>query len=127
MENWNSAKLCDLGNLMVGIFLIFMPRIFAFPPGIASENAAACGLLVVLLSLAALIGFAASEEWGNMLVGLWLCVSPWIVGLQGTQAISVQFTIGIIVAAFAKNELWFRSQSKSINSLPDHVRPPWPT
>ncbi len=111
---------------LVVIFLILMPRMIAFPPGIASGNAVISGLVVVVLSLAALIGFAAWEEWGNMLVGLWLCVSPWIVGLQGTQAISVQFTIGIIVAAFAKNELWFRSQLKSTNGSADHVRPPWP-
>jgi hypothetical protein len=62
-----------------------------------------------------------------MAVGLWLMVSPWIVGLHGTEAVSAQFMIGIIIVAFAKNELWFRSHPKSTDGLPDHVRPPWPT
>ncbi len=125
MENWKST-MCDLGNLVMGIFLLFLPQIFAFPPGMATENAVTCGLLVVLLSLAAMIGFAVWEAWGNLLVGLWLCVSPWIVGLEGTQAISAQVMVGIIVAALAKNELWFRSQWRPTGGSPDHVRPPWP-
>lgn len=124
MDNWTSAKLCDVGNLIMGAFLVLTPWMFAFPPGIQSANAVVCGILIILLSLAALVGFAAWEDWGNMAVGLWLMASPWIVGLHGTQAVSVQFTLGIIVAAFAKNELWF---CKSTDSLPEHVRPPWPT
>ena len=67
------------------------------------------GIVVMLLSIAALVGFAAWEEWGNMIAGLWLISSPWVLNFQGTEATRLQFTIGIIVAAFAKNELWFRS------------------
>jgi SPW repeat-containing protein len=117
MGTWTSAKLCDVGNLIVGGFLLFTPWMFAFPPGIQSDNAVVCGVLIMLLSLAALIGFAAWEEWGNMTVGLWLMASPWIVGLHETQAVRVQFTIGIIVAAFAKNELWFRAHLKRTDGI----------
>jgi hypothetical protein len=127
MSDWTSAKLCDLGNLIVGGFLAFTPWMFAFTAGVQSANAVVCGVLIMLLSLAALVGFAAWEEWGNVAIGLWLMVSPWIVGLHDTQAVSVQFTIGIIVAALAKNELWFRSHPNSTTHSPDHVRPPWPT
>ena len=116
MGNWTSSKLCDFGNLVLGVFMGFSPWIFAFPPGIPTANAVICGVLIVCLSIAALVGFAAWEEWGNMLVGLWLMISPWILGLQPTQAVSVQFTIGVIVAVFAKNEIWFRAHRET-----DHV------
>ena len=117
MGNWTSAKLCDVANLILGIFLVFTPWTFAFPDGIQSENAIVSGVVVMALSVAALVGFAAWEEWGSLAVGLWLIVSPWILGLRGTQAISVQFTIGIMIAAFAKNELWFRSHVKSTDGI----------
>jgi hypothetical protein len=59
MGNWPSAKLCDVGNLIVGVFLAFAPWMFAFPPGIQSANAIICSVIIILLSLAALVGFTA--------------------------------------------------------------------
>jgi hypothetical protein len=61
-----------------------------------------------LLSIAAFVGFAAWEEWGNLVTGFWLIVSPWIFNLDGSTR-WYQVTIGIAVAVLAKNELWFRS------------------
>ena len=104
-----SAKLCDIANLILGAFLIFCPWMFAFAPGIQSGNAVVSGIVIMALSIAALVGFALWEEWCNLIAGLWLVVSPWALNFEGTRAIMVQVTIGIIVAAFAKNELWFRS------------------
>jgi hypothetical protein len=76
----------------------------------ASANAFASGIVIIALSIAALTAFAAWEEWLTLIVGLWLLVSPWVLNFQGTDAMRVQWTIGIIVAVFAFNELWFRRQ-----------------
>jgi len=42
------------------------------------------------------------------MAGLWLVVSPWILSFNGSTK-WYQVAIGIVIAAFAKNELWFRS------------------
>jgi SPW repeat len=112
-----NAKLCDVGNLILGATLILAPWMFTFAAGIQSENMIASGIVVMLLSIAALVGFAAWEEWGNMIAGFWLIASPWVLYFQETEATRLQVTIGIIVAAFAKNELWFRSTQKSTNGI----------
>jgi len=113
MKGWTSAKLCDVGNLVLGTALTFCPWIFAFDPGAQSANMIVSGIVVMALSTAALVGFAAWEEWGNMIAGFWLIVSPWVLDLQETEGIRVQVTVGIVIAAFAKNELWFRSNQTS--------------
>jgi hypothetical protein len=42
------------------------------------------------------------------MAGLWLVVSPWILNFNGSTK-WYQVAIGIVIAALAKNELWFRS------------------
>jgi hypothetical protein len=102
------AELCDAGNLVIGAFLILSPWVFEFDTGVQSLNAVSSGIVIVALSIAAFVGFAAWEEWGNLIVGLWLVVSPSILNLNGTSR-WYQVTIVIAVAPLAKNEFWFRS------------------
>jgi SPW repeat len=113
MSDLSNAKLCDVGNLILGAILIVFPWAFGFAPGSQSENGLVTGLVLVAVSIAALTAFAVWQEWVNLIVGLWLIVSPWILSFQSVEAVRIEVTIGIIVAVFAKNELWFRSQLKS--------------
>jgi hypothetical protein len=50
------------------------------------------------------------EEWLNLIVGLWALVSPWVLGFQGTTAMTVHVIIGAAVAILAAIELWMMSQ-----------------
>ena len=84
---------------------------YEFDTSIHSQNALATGIVVTSLSIASFVGFAAWEEWGNMMAGLWLVVSPWILNFNGSTK-WYQVAIGIVIAALAKNELWFRSAAK---------------
>jgi hypothetical protein len=110
MENWNwnwtNAKLCDVANLILGAFLFFSPWMFGFDAGAASQNAYISGIVIAVLAIAALAAFAVWEEWLNLIVGLWTLVSPWILGFQGTTAMTVHVIIGAAVAALAAIELW---------------------
>ena len=111
MENWTNAKLCDVANLILGGVLFFSPWIFQFGAGRASENAHIAGIVIAVLAIAALAAFAIWEEWLNLIVGLWTLVSPWVLGFQGTRAMTVSAIIGIAVAALAAIELWIMSQN----------------
>src|SRR4030088_50228 len=111
MENWTNAKLCDVANLILGAFLFVSPWIFGFDAGRASENATIAGIAIAVLAIAALAAFAVWEEWLNLIVGLWTLVSPWVLGFQGTTAMTVHVIIGAAVAILAGIELWILSHN----------------
>jgi hypothetical protein len=111
MENWSNAKLCDVANLILGAILLFSPWIFGFDSGKVSQNAIIAGIVIAILAVAALAAFAVWEEWLNLIVGLWVLVSPWVLGFEGvTKAMTVHVIIGIAVAVLAAVELWMISQ-----------------
>ena len=103
---WRDERTCDVINLILGAVLFFSPWIFGFAPGAESQNAMICGVIIAVLSIAALAAFAEWEEWLNLVVGLWVLVSPWVLGFAQTTAMWVHVVIGIIVAVIAAVELW---------------------
>jgi hypothetical protein len=111
MENWTNAKLCDVANLILGAVLFVSPWIFKFDAGRPSENAYIAGIVIAVLAIAALAAFAVWEEWLNLIVGLWTLVSPWVLGFEGTKAMTVTAVIGAVVAILAAVELWILSQN----------------
>jgi hypothetical protein len=111
MDNWTNAKWCDVANLILGAILFLSPWILGFEAGAASENAYIAGIVIAVLAIAALAAFAVWEEWLNLIVGLWTLVSPWVLGFQGTTAMTVHVIIGAGVAILAAIELWIMSQT----------------
>src|SRR5689334_17928711 len=101
MSEWSNEKLCDVANLILGVILFFSPWIFAFESGPQTQNAFVFGVVIAVLSLAALAAFAVWEEWVNLIVGLWVIVSPWVLGFGHGTAMTVNVVIGILVAALA--------------------------
>ncbi|WP_225715077.1 SPW repeat protein [Bradyrhizobium semiaridum] len=108
--NWTNAKLCDVANLVLGAILFLAPWLFKFDAGMVSTNAYMTGLAIAILAVAALAAYAVWEEWLNLIVGLWALVSPWVVGFQGTTAMTVHVVIGAAVAILAAIEIWAMSQ-----------------
>ncbi|TMJ47767.1 MAG: hypothetical protein E6G85_26820 [Alphaproteobacteria bacterium] len=108
---WSNEKYCDLANLILGAILFLSPWMFGFAAGHESQNAWITGIVIAILSIAALAAFAVWEEWLNLVAGLWTIVSPWALGFQGKTAMTVHVVIGIIVAVLAAVELWLRYQN----------------
>jgi hypothetical protein len=111
MNEWTYAKYCDVANLVLGAFLFISPWLFAFDAGLSTQNAIVSGIIIAVLSIAVLTNFAIWEEWLNLIVGLWVIVSPWLMGFQATTAMSVHVIVGLIVAALAAVELWIMYQN----------------
>ena len=78
--------------------------------GTVSNNAHVTGIVIAALAIAALAAFAVWEEWLNLVVGLWALVSSWVLGFQGTTAMTVHVIIGAAAAILAAIELWMTSQ-----------------
>ena len=114
MIEWSSAKLCDVVNLFLGTILFFSPWLFSLSLGTLQQTDAIAGLLIAVLSIAALTAFAIWEEWLNLIAGLWLIASPWLLGFQDSNATTVHVVIGAVVAALAAFEAWIAHTGEGV-------------
>lgn len=106
MDEWSSRKLCDVINLGLGIVLFFSPWEFGLAVGPQWQTASVVGIIIGVLSIAALAAFAVWEEWLNLVAGLALMASPWLLGFQDSDAMTIDVAIGVVVAALAAFEVW---------------------
>jgi hypothetical protein len=58
-----------------------------------------------VVSLAALLAFAEWEVWVVLLAGLWMVLSPFVLGFQHTTAMHVSIGIGLAVSYLAVLDL----------------------
>jgi SPW repeat len=107
MENSKSTIACDVVNLILGAFLFITPWLFNYAPGAESWNAWIAGAVIAALSVVALSAFAEWEEWLNLVVGLWVIVSPWVLSFSANAtAMWTNVIVGIVVAVLAAVEIW---------------------
>jgi len=106
MDDWSNVKLCDVVNLILGMVLFFSPWAFDFSAGAQWQTASVIGIVIAVLSIAALAAFAVWEEWLKVAAALALIVSPWPLGFQNSDAMTIDVVIGCLVAVFAAFEVW---------------------
>jgi hypothetical protein len=105
MDDWSSVRFCDVANLILSGILFFSPWMFGLSAGAPWQTASVAGILIAVLSIAALAAFAVWEEWFILIAGLVLIVSPWLLGFQDSDAMRIDVAIGIVVAALAAIEV----------------------
>ena len=100
-------------NLILGIWMIISPWALKYSAEqTTTRNAVILGILIGLAALFALFRVMAWEEWGNFILGIWLIISPWLLGFSNlSTAMSNAVIIGIAVAALA---LWALGTDKDI-------------
>src|SRR5215475_15293958 len=106
MKPWRRESALDLYNLSLAAILLVCPWLFTLTNTTARIDLWASGLAVILISLAAIAAFAKWEEWANLILGLWLIASPWILGFAHTRAMHFSIGIGAVVVFMAMLELW---------------------
>jgi hypothetical protein len=99
-------SVLDIYSLVVGLFLAASPLFITYVHHIGRDDIWASGLIVALLSIAAFVVFSDWEEWVNLALGLWLIVSPWILGFAHTKAMHISIGGGLIITYIAALELW---------------------
>lgn len=109
-RKWRKESAIDVINLVLGIGLISAPWIFGFTSvETASRNAWVTGALIGVAAIMALVAFAEWEEWVNLVLGLWVAISPWALSFHlaiSETALRSQVTLGLVVAVLAAVELW---------------------
>lgn len=106
MKKWRNESALDLYNVALAAVLFAAPWLFKLTNGTARVDFWICSAAVVVMSLAAIFAYANWEEWVNLLFGIWLIASPWILGFSHMRAMHFAVGIGALVAFMALLELW---------------------
>lgn len=96
----------DAYEIAFGVFLFISPWLFAYVSEKARVDIWVSGAAIAAISVAAIVAFADWEEWLNLLLGVWLMISPWLLGFMHTRAMHVCILLGAMVAFIAALELW---------------------
>lgn len=118
MRKWHRERVLDLYNLLLAMLLFASPWLVARANGAAAMDLWASSAAIGIISLAAIVAFANWEEWANLALGIWLIVSPWVLGFAHTSAMHFSIGVGVAVAFFAALELWLLYDAAHPESVP---------
>ena len=101
-------KVQDWVNLVLAVCLFISPWIIGFAAEAApARNAWIIGVVLGALAVATLSVFAEWEEWVNLVLGLWLIVSPWLLGfVANANAMATHVVLGVLVVAASAWAVW---------------------
>jgi hypothetical protein len=104
-------------TLALAVWLFISPWIIAAPAaGTWAWNAWVIGVLVAISSIIALSQVAQWEEWVNLVLGVWLFLSPWILGFTGiASAAEDAFIVGALVVIIS---IWGIVAARQIVGVP---------
>ena len=105
----------DWLNLLIGIWLFISPWVIGFA---GTENGASWNAWILGVAIVVFSAFAVSlpqvwEEVVNILLGIWMVISSWVIGVA-SRAVETNFVIvGLLVILFAAwamamNRTWTR-------------------
>jgi SPW repeat len=114
----NNESVLDLYNLLLAVVLFTSPWFFAHASRAAGLDLRLSAAAIMILSIAAMTAFSTWEEWINLALGLWLVVSPYLLGFAHTRAMHFSIGIGAMIAFFAALELWLRYEAAHRDEMP---------
>ena len=106
MLKWRRELVLDIYNLLLALFLFMTPWLLANANEDTKIDLWASGALIAGISFATLVAFSNWEEWLNLLLGIWLVGSPWVLGFTHTRAMHYSIGIGIVVSFMAALQIW---------------------
>jgi hypothetical protein len=95
-------------NAALGVILLVSPWLIGFEAeGMATWTAIIGGTVIAAMALAAFLRLLEWEEWINLVAGLCVAASPWLIGFTAVaRATWTHIIIGVLVALLAAFELW---------------------
>lgn len=110
MRHWQ-----DPLNALLGAWLALSPWVLGFQHQMApTASGVVVGLALIAASLGAVFMPRAWEEWSQAILGLWMIVSPWVLGFSSQMDIMrVAVASGIVVLALA---LWVLATDKDYSA-----------
>jgi hypothetical protein len=113
MKHWQ-----DPVNALLGAWLIVSPWLLGFSKETTTmSNMVVIGVALIAVALGAIFVPQAWEEWTEAALGLWLMVSPWVLGFTHVQAArDTAVLTGVVVLALA---IWVLFSDKDWGLLRD--------
>ena len=98
LKHWQDAV-----NAVLGMWLVLSPWALGFQSEtMAMSNAIVIGVALIAAALGAIFVPRAWEEWTEGALGLWLIVSPWVLGFGTSSTARLDaVVIGILVLALS--------------------------
>ena len=97
----------DWVNLVLGIWLCASPWVVQFSDVTTpTQNAFVVGVLLILTEIVTLSAFRVWEEWVTVVLGAWLVISPWVLGIAALVPKANFVIVGLVVLALALYEIW---------------------
>src|SRR5579859_5186669 len=106
MKSWRRESALDLYNVVLAMVLFVAPWLFKLTSGTARVDFWVCSAAVLAISLVAIFAYANWEEWVNLLFGIWIVASPWVLGFSHMRAMHFALGLGMLIAFMALLELW---------------------
>jgi hypothetical protein len=114
----NTQRWQDWLTLLIGIWLFITPWIFGFSHTDFAWSPFIMGALVFLFSIWALVNRKVAEETINLIIGIWVFISPWVLGFSHTaNAAWIMFVFGAILIVV---DIWGIGITKKVTHEPDN-------
>jgi hypothetical protein len=112
MDNDQQVRTAGWINLVLGLWLIASPFVIGFAGTGLSRNNVIFGIIIAILSLFQISSPSESawSGWLNALFGLWMLVSPFILGFANIGALWNGIILGIVVSVLA---IWAATSATS--------------
>jgi SPW repeat len=100
---FKALKWEDWVGIALGAWMLVSPWVVGFSDhGAATMNALVMGTILVLEELLELVVHEMAEEWIDLVAGLWLMISPIVLGFASlTLAALSTMAVGLLVVLFA--------------------------
>ena len=94
-------------NAVLGVILLISPWLIGFEAEqMATWTAIIGGAVIAAMAVAAFMRLAEWEEWTNLVAGLCVVASPWLIGFTAVaRAAWTHIIIGAVVALLAAIEI----------------------
>lgn len=95
----------DLVNAALGLWIVLSPWVMGFQADLAvTANSVLVGGALIAAAMGAMLVPRAWEEWTEVVIGLWLTASPWVLGFSALhEAMLVAVLTGAVVVLLS---LW---------------------
>ncbi len=106
--NKSNTHFQDYANLVLGVLLFLSPWALGYADAeMAARTAWIGGIVIAILSLAAIVNFAEWEEWLTLLMGATVIIAPYFFGFSDVRnAVAAHNVIGLLVVLASGWELW---------------------
>ncbi|WP_407117187.1 SPW repeat protein [Bradyrhizobium sp. LMG 9283] len=111
----------DVYNLFLAAVLFISPWLFKLTISQGKIDLWVTSAIIAILSLAAIIAYRDWEEWLNVLMGLWLIVSPWLLGFPHTRAMHLSIGFGAVIVFLALLDLFLHYEKRHPEEEPIHA------